>query len=117
HEKLRAAGAQWQALPATEQQNLRAQFDALSADAQTLWWLGPGLGQEMLPIASLFAFMPEADRPALLAALRALDTPARANLALLAPRLSETRRQALRRELLLLPPEQRAALIRQRLLQ
>lgn len=115
--QVRAAASQWQALPATEQQSLRAQFDVLPVDAQSMWWLGPGLGQEMLPIASLFAFMPESDRPALLAALRALDGPARANLALLAPRLSEARRQALRRELLLLPPEQRAALIRQRLLQ
>ena len=116
-EQVRAAAAQWQVLPSAEQQALRAQFDALPVDAQTMWWLGPALGQEMLPIASLFAFMPEADRPALLAALRALDGPARANLALLAPRLSEARRQALRRELLLLPPGQRAALIRQRLLQ
>jgi hypothetical protein len=61
--------------------------------------------------------MPEADRPALLLVLRELDDVARADLATLAPRLSEARRQALRRDLLAAPPERRAALIRERLAQ
>jgi hypothetical protein len=111
------AAARLAQLPATEQQSLREQFAAVPADAQALWWMGPALGQELAPIAALFAFMPEADRPALLAALRGLDPASRADLALLAPRLSEAKRQALRRDLLRAPPESRAELIRERLAQ
>ena len=116
-QRVRTAARQVAALAPAEQQRLRAQFAALPADTQRLWWMGPALGQELVPIASLFAFMPEAERPALLAALRALDAPARHDLAVLAPRLSEARRQALRQELLAAPPAQRARLIRQRLVQ
>lgn len=115
-QRVRAAARYVAALPPPEQQALRAQFAALPADTQRLWWMGPALGQELVPIASLFAFMPEADRPALLVALRALDAQARTDLALLAPRLSEARRQALRKDLLAAPPAKRAAVIRQRLI-
>ena len=115
-QRVRAAARYVAALPPPEQQALRAQFATLPADTQRLWWMGPALGQELVPIASLFAFMPEADRPALLVALRALDAQARADLALLAPRLSEARRQALRKDLLAAPPAKRAAVIRQRLI-
>jgi hypothetical protein len=104
-----------QALPAAQQQALRQQFAALDADTQRVWWLGPSLGQQLAPIAVFFAFLPEADRPALLAVLRGLDPTARAELSLLAPRLDEAARQALRRELLALPAEQRAAFIHARL--
>jgi hypothetical protein len=79
--------------------------------------MGPALGQEMVPIASLFTYLPEAERPEMLAALRSLDQAARDDLAVLAPRLGEARRQALIRELLAAPAGQRAQLIRQRLAQ
>ena len=81
-----------------------------------LWWLGPALGQELAPIASLFAFLPEADRPPCWLALRGLDAAARARSgdAGAAPG-AKRERQALRRDLLAAPPEQRAALIRERL--
>ncbi|MEO8161387.1 MAG: DUF3106 domain-containing protein, partial [Arenimonas sp.] len=102
-------------LPATEQAALRAQFQALDADTQRVWWLGPDLGQQLAPIAALFAFLPEADRPALLAALRGLEPQARGELAALAPRLDEGQRQSLRRQLLALPPEGRAEFIHRRL--
>ena len=109
--RVRAAHAQFGKLPAAEQQALRARFAALDADTQRVWWLGPALGQQLAPIAQLFAFLPEDDRPALLDALRGLDPVARAELSLLAPRLEAGPRQALRRQLLALPPEQRDAFI------
>lgn len=114
---VRAAAARVAALPAAEQQSLRTQFAASPPDTQALWWLGPGLGQELAPFASLFAYLPESDRPTLLQVLRGLDPDARADLGLLAPRLTEARRQALRRDLLAAPPEQRSQLIRDRLAQ
>lgn len=116
-QRLRAAANQLAVLAPAEQQVLREQFAALPADTQRLWWLGPVLGQELMPIASLFSFMPEAERPALLDALRGLDAQARGDLALLAPRLNEAQRQSLRRDLLAASAEQRAALIRGRLAQ
>ena len=113
--RVRAAAARREALTATEQQALRAQVLALDPDTQRVWWLGPALGEQLAPIAVLFAFLPEDDRPALLDALRGLDPVARAELSLLARRLEEGPRQALRKELLALPPETRAAHIHQRL--
>ncbi|MBC7655921.1 MAG: hypothetical protein H7147_01980, partial [Frankiaceae bacterium] len=92
-------------------------FAASPADSQALWWLGPALGQELAPFSSLFAFMPESDRPALLQVLRELDDTSRANLATLAPRLTEARRQGLRRDLLAAPAARRGPLISERLLQ
>lgn len=115
--QLRLAASRLAGLPTAEQTALRAQFAASPPDTQALWWLGPALGQELAPFSTLFTFMPEADRPALLLVLRELDAAARADLATLAPRLSEARRQALRRDLLAAPPERRAALIRERLAQ
>lgn len=114
---LRAAAARLGVLPPTEQQTLRAQFAALPADAQRLWWMGPTLGRELAPIAPLFAFVPEGERPALLDALRLLEPAARADLALLATRLDEARRDRLRRDLLAAAPGERASLIRSRLAQ
>lgn len=113
--RLRAAQARLAAMPAAEQSALRAQFAALDADTQRVWWLGPSLGEQLAPIAALFAFLPEADRPALLEALRGLEADARAQLAQLAPRLGEAQRQALRKQLLALPPEQRSAFIHRQL--
>lgn len=104
-------------LPPAEGQDLRGQFAASPADTQALWWLGPALGQELAPFSSLFAFMPESDRPALLQVLRELDEQSRADLATLAPRLTEAPRQALRRDLLAAPAADRAQLIRERLQQ
>lgn len=113
--RVHAAQARYAALPAAEQAALRAQFAALDADTQRVWWLGPALGQQLAPVAVLFAFLPEADRPALLAMLRSLEPAAREELAALAPRLDESQRQALRRQLLALPPEARTAFIHRQL--
>ncbi len=110
-----AAHARFAALALPAQQDLRARFAALAPDPQALWWLGPTLGRELAPFASLFAYLPESERPGLLQVLRELEPGARADLALLAPRLGEARRQALRRELIATPATQRSALIAQRL--
>jgi hypothetical protein len=115
--RVRAAAAHLDALPEAEQRDLALQFAALPADVQRLWALGPDLGQQLAPIAALFAFLPEDERPGLLSALRQLDATARADLALLAPRLDEKQRQALRKQILAARPAQRPALIRQRLAQ
>jgi hypothetical protein len=113
--RVRAAQAHFATLPAAEQQATRARFAALDADTQRVWGLGPELGQQLAPIALLFAFLPEDDRPALLDALRGLDPVARAELSMLAPRLEAGPRQALRKQLLALPPEARAAFIHEKL--
>jgi DNA-directed RNA polymerase specialized sigma24 family protein len=113
--RVAAAQAYFQTLVPSAQDNLRKQFASLDADTQRVWWLGPAMGQQLAPIAVFFAFLPEADRPALLNALRGLDPTARAELSLLAPRLDEAGRQSLRRELLRLPAEQRAAFVHARL--
>jgi hypothetical protein len=113
--QVAAAARHFAARTVAEQTDLRLQFAALPDDAQHAWRLGPALGPELTGLAPLFAFLPEADRPALLAALRTLDLDARRNLALLAPRLSEAGRDQLRRELVSAPPAQRAALIAARI--
>ncbi len=113
--RVAAAQAYFQALVPSAQENLRRQFASLDVDTQRVWWLGPAMGQQLAPIAVFFAFLPEADRPALLNALRGLDPTTRAELSLLAPRLDEAGRQELRRELLRLPAEQRAQFVHARL--
>lgn len=112
---VRAAAQRVAGLPPAQQQQLHAQFAALPIDAQRTWWLGPSLGHNLAPVISLFAFVPEADRPALLELLGTLDAQARADLIALAPRLNEGQRQSLRQDLLAAPPAQRGQLIRQRL--
>jgi hypothetical protein len=107
-----AAARRFAQRPLAEQTDLRLQFAALPDDTQQLWRLGPSLGPELTAIAPLFAFLPEAERPPLLAALRTLDLQSRRDLALLAPRLSEAGRDRLRRELVAAAPGARAGLVR-----
>jgi hypothetical protein len=113
--EVAAARARYAAMPLPEQVALRAQLAALPQDNQALWWLGPNLGRELAPFASLFAYLPESERPSLLLVLRELEPDARKDLALLAPRLVEARRQSLRRELIAAPAAQRSAIIARRL--
>jgi hypothetical protein len=105
------AAARFATRSIAEQTDLRLQFGTLPDDTQHLWRLGPALGPELTAIAPMFAFAPEPERPALLAALRTLDLDARRNLALLAPRLGEAERDNLRRALVATPAPQRPALI------
>lgn len=112
--QLRAAAAGFAALPPARQQALRAAFHALPPDQRQDWWLGPGIGADFARLRPLFDFVPEAERPALIALLGELSPAARADLALLARRLPASERDALRQGLLAVPPEQRDAWIRQR---
>lgn len=100
---------------AAAQSAAREAFEALPAQARENWWLGPALGEWFSPVQPLFAYLPEDQRPPLLAMLRALSPQARDDLALLAGRLPAAEREGLRRALLEAPPEAREALVRERL--
>ncbi|KFL37498.1 DUF3106 domain-containing protein [Arenimonas donghaensis] len=112
---VRASAAVFSARPAEAQAAAREEFEALPAEARQAWWLGPALGEWFSPVQPLFAYMPEDQRPPLLAMLRDLSPQARADLALLARRLPATERERLRRELLDAPADQREALVHARL--
>lgn len=101
--------------PAAEQAASREEFEALAPEARQPWWLGPALGEWFSPLQPLFAYVPEAQRPPLLAMLRDLSPQARADLALLAGRLPAAERERLRRELLESAPDRREALVHERL--
>jgi len=113
--QLRALASRVASLPEAERRVLRAAFDALPADERQEWWLGPRLGADFAGLRPLFAFVPEGERPPLLALLRTLSPQARANLGELAKRLPADQREALRRELVAATPADREALIRDRL--
>ena len=115
--QVTTAAQQYATLPPAQQQALRARFDALGADARQGWWLGPVLGADFAGLRPLFAFAPEAERPALRGLLRGLDAATRRDLATLASHLSDAQRERLRTDLLAAPAEQRAELIRSRLAQ
>lgn len=100
---------------AADQVAAREDFEALPEQARDPWWLGPALGEWFSPVQPLFAYVPQDQRPPLLAMLRALSPQARADLALLARRLPAAERERLRRELLEAPEQEREALVRERL--
>jgi hypothetical protein len=109
---LRNAQAAFSALPGARQHALRLAFAQLPADRQLAWRLGPRLGRDLPALAPLFVYVPETQREPLLALLRDLDEGARADLAVLAARLPETRRQSLREHLLATAPAERGEIIR-----
>lgn len=113
--QLRLLAARVDALPEAERSVLRARFDALPSDERQDWWLGPRLGADFSGLRPLFAFVPEGERPAMLALLRGLSAEARADLKELARRLPASEREKLRRDLVAAAPAARAALISGRL--
>lgn len=114
-EQVRAAAARWATLTPGQQQALRDAFESLPSDRRQDWWLGPEIGAGFADLRPLFAFVPAADRQALLVMLRDLSPAARADLALLARRLPAHQRETLRRELIAAPAAERDAIIRKRL--
>jgi DNA-directed RNA polymerase specialized sigma24 family protein len=102
------------ALSPEQQQALRDGFEKLPPDQRQDWWLGPEIGPGFAQLRPLFAFVPEDERTALLALLRALSPEARADLAVLARRLPANQRESLRRDLMAAPAAEREALIRAR---
>ena len=109
--RVRAAATRLAALPAAERQALRDRFAALPPRDRDLWRLGPVLAPHMDALRGLFEFVPAAEQATLIAALRALPDDALAALAALAPKLSATRVQALRKELLAAPAEGRGEVV------
>lgn len=112
---LRMIAAQVAAFPPERQHALEAQFAALDDSQRRGWRLGPAVGADYEKLHPLLAYVSAEQRLPLLAALRAMDAPQRADLAVLAQRTPPQDRQALRTELLALPPAQRAAWLRQKL--
>lgn len=113
--QLRRLAKQVAALPEAERRVLRASFDALPQDERADWWLGPTLGADFAGLRPLFAFVPENERPPMLALLRGLSPQGRSDLKELARRLQASDREKLRRDLLAAPPGEREALISSRL--
>lgn len=112
---LRALAAQVDAFPPERKQALRAQFDALDDVQRHGWRLGPVLGRDYPALHPLLAYVSASQRLPLLARLRSMDAQQRADLAVLAQRTPPQDRQALRSELLSVPPAQMAAWLRKKL--
>lgn len=114
-DSLRALAAQVAAFAPEREQALRTQFDALDDVQRRGWRLGPVLGRDYPSLHPLLAYVPASQRLPLLAKLRSMDAQQRADLAVLAQRTPPQERQALRSELLSLPPAQVAAWLRGKL--
>ena len=114
-DSLRALAAQVAAFAPERKQALRAQFDALEDVQRHGWRLGPVLGRDYASLHPLLAYVPAPQRLPLLARLRSMDVPQRADLAVLAQRTPPQDRQALRSELLSVPPSDVAAWLRRKL--
>lgn len=114
---LRALAAQVETFPPERKQALRAQFDALDDVQRHGWQLGPALGRDYAALHPLLAYVPAPQRLPLLAKLRGMDEQQRVDLAVLAQRTPPQDRQALRSELLSVPPSEVAAWLRRKLSQ
>ena len=112
--RVMAAEASLAALPAEERAALRERFAGLDAMEQRGWWLGPSLGADWAVLQPLFGYVGEDEPAALLAALRDLPPPSRAQLGELGRRTPADARAALRAELLAVAPVRRAEWIAQR---
>lgn len=110
--RMRRAAAGFAQLPPERQQALVTAFSELDSFERAGWLLGPDLGADWPALHALFALVPAGQRGQLLQALRAMDAPQRADLAVLAQRTPPEQRQALRDTLLSTPPENRAAWLR-----
>jgi hypothetical protein len=109
--RVRAAAARLAALTEAERSAVRARFAALPPAERERWRLGPALAPHLDALRGLVDFVPAAEQAPLVAALRALPEDALAALAALAPKLSATRVQELRKELLAAPVEGRGDVV------
>ncbi len=115
--QLRASAARIAMFPPERVQALRAQFDALNETQRRGWRLGTALGADYPQLHPLLAYVPERQRETLLAALRAMNTQQRADLAVLSQRTPPQARQTLRVSLLAIPPAQRGVWLQRKLRQ
>jgi len=82
-------------------------YDSQDTLQQRGWALGPELGADWPRLQPLFAYVPAAERDALLALLRQLDATQRDDLAALAQRIPPQERAAFRQALLRVEPARR----------
>lgn len=111
---VRGAARRFDALPAAERKALHGEFAAMSPDARRGWLMGPVLGPEWAALAPLLMQVPVAERVPLLEVLHDLPPSQVRDLATLAQRTPPQEREALRRELIGMAPEERAAWLRSR---
>lgn len=114
---VRAAARNLAAMPATERDALRAEFDALPRAERRGWLLGPVLGAEWSGLEPLLMQVPADQREPLLAALHSLQPAQVHALATIAQRTPPQAREALRQALIATPAGERAAWLRDRLRQ
>lgn len=113
--RITIAAAAHAALPASRQQALRAQFDALDGSTRRGWLLGPALGADYAALQPLLAQVPLADHAPLLRTLRSMTPQQREDLAVLVQRTPPHDRATLRRELRSTSSANREAWLWQRL--
>lgn len=113
--RLSQAAATLSTLPPAQRQAMQARFEALDQTDQAGWRLGPDLGADYAKLHPLLAFMPEAERQPLLAALRQMTAPQRADLAVLAQRTPPQERDALRQDLIATTAQDRDRWLQERL--
>lgn len=110
--RVRQAQARLASLPPDQQQALRTRFEAMDRLHRDGWRLGPRLGAHYADLQPMFGYVPPAQRPAVLSLLTALDDAELARLSVISRRTAPQDRDALRAELLSLPPAARAAWLR-----
>ncbi len=111
--RIRDAARRIAALPAAQQQALRARFDEQDQRFRDGWRLGPQLGQQFPKLQGLFGYLPQAQREPALAALRQLNDGQLAQLTLIAQRTPPQERDRVRDQFLGLAPAARDAWLRE----
>ncbi|MFL9583257.1 DUF3106 domain-containing protein [Stenotrophomonas sp. AB1(2024)] len=113
--RIRDAARRVAALPAAQQQALRARFDEQDQRFRDGWLLGPQLGQQFPKLQGLFGYLPADQRTPALAALRQLNDDQLAQLTLIAQRTPPQERDRVRDEFLGLAPAARDAWLKENL--
>lgn len=105
--RIREAARRLAALPADQQQSLRATFAAQDARFRDGWRLGPTLGAQFPKLEGLFGFLPVEQRDTALSVLRQLTADQLAQLTLIAQRTPPQERDTVRAAFLALAPADR----------
>ncbi len=105
--RIREAARRLAALPADQQQSLRATFAAQDARFRDGWRLGPTLGAQFPKLEGLFGFLPVEQRDTALSVLRQLTPDQLAQLTLIAQRTPPQERDTVRAAFLALAPADR----------
>jgi hypothetical protein len=111
--RIREAARRVAALPAAQQQALRARFEEQDQRFRDGWRLGPQLGQQFPKLQGLFGYLPVEQREPALAALRQLNDGQLAQLTLIAQRTPPQERDQVRDQFLGLAPAARDAWLRE----